>query len=185
MSGGNIPSRGFQRKAAGTGGLIAVTVIVLDQVSKWWMLTRVMDPPRVIEVTPFFNLVYAWNRGVSFGVFNSDAGWNVWVLPLVALAICVALAIWLARSANRITTTGLGMIIGGAIGNVIDRLRFGAVFDFLDVHAAGWHWPAFNLADSAISIGVVLLVLDSLFSSGEQRKSKKWQEDAGKRETTG
>jgi signal peptidase II len=185
MGAGITPIDSLRRRALRLGGIVAVATIVLDQVSKWWMLAHVMDPPRVIEVTPFFNLVYAWNRGISFGVFNTDAGWNRWILPLVALAICVALAVWLARSTHWITTVGLAMIIGGAVGNVVDRLRFGAVYDFLDVHAAGWHWPAFNVADSAISVGVLLLILDSLFAIGERRTSKAWKENAGKREPTG
>lgn len=185
MSTASTSRRRGLASACRLGGPIVVFVIVLDQVSKWWMLTHVMDPPRVIEVARFFNLVYAWNRGISFGVFNTDADWNRWILPLVALAICVALAVWLARSTHWVTTVGLAMIIGGALGNVIDRLRFGAVYDFLDVHAGGWHWPAFNAADSAISIGVVLLILDSLFAISERRTSKAWDEDAGKREPTG
>ena len=177
--------RDRRRRALTLGGLVAMVTIVLDQASKWLMLEHVMNPPRVIEVTPFFNLVYAWNRGISFGVFNTESAWNRWILPLVAVAICVVLAVWLVRSKHWIMIVGLAMIIGGAVGNVVDRLRVGAVYDFLDVHAAGWHWPAFNLADSAITIGVVLLIVDSLFAVGETGTSKDRKEAAGKRETTG
>lgn len=160
--------RPVQSLSRGLG--LASLVVVLDQLTKWLILTQVMQPPRVIEVTPFFNLVMTWNRGVSFGMFNGDSPYNAWVLPLVAMVIAVVLVIWLARSTHPLMSWGLGLIIGGAIGNLIDRLRFGAVADFLDVHAAGWHWPAFNVADAAITIGVVVLIGDSLFGSATHRK---------------
>ncbi len=148
---------------------LAGSVIVADQLSKWAIM-GIMRPPRVIELTAFFNLVVGWNRGVSFGLFNNDSPLNAWVLPVLALSIAVVLAIWLTRTDRRTIALGLGLIIGGAIGNVIDRLRFGAVFDFLDVHAFGFHWPAFNVADSAITIGAVILVADSLFARADVRK---------------
>jgi signal peptidase II len=153
------------------GLLIAALVIVLDQASKWWILERIMLPPRVIEVTPFFNLVLTWNRGVSFGLFNTDSPLNAWLLPLVALVILAMLLVWLARADRGILAHGLGLIIGGAIGNLIDRVRFGAVADFLDVHVWGYHWPAFNVADSAITIGVVVLIFDSLFGTEKERSA--------------
>ncbi len=143
-------------------GLAGLTLFV-DQLSKWWILDAVMLPPRTIEVTSFFNLVLVWNRGISFGLFNQPGGWNAVILSALALAIVVILLVWMARSQHRLTALALGLIVGGAIGNVIDRLRFGAVVDFLDVHYAGWHWPAFNVADSAISAGAVLLIADALF----------------------
>jgi signal peptidase II len=156
-----------------TRGLgLAAVVVVLDQLTKWWILDHVMQPPRVIEVTPFFNLVMTWNRGVSFGLFNNDSPYNALVLSGVALAIAALLVVWLARAAQPLMVWGLGLIIGGAIGNMIDRLRFGAVADFLDVHAGGWHWPAFNVADAAITIGVAVLIADSLFGSASARKSE-------------
>ncbi|MBL8659041.1 MAG: signal peptidase II [Rhodospirillales bacterium] len=148
---------------------LAGSVIVADQLSKWAMMA-IMRPPRVIEVTAFFNLVVGWNRGVSFGLFNTDSPLNAWVLPVLALSIAAVLAIWLSRTDRRTIALGLGLIIGGAIGNVIDRLRFGAVFDYLDFHAFGFHWPAFNVADSAITIGAIILVADSLFVRSDIRK---------------
>lgn len=153
------------------GLAVAGVVLVLDQASKWWIVARVMDPPRTIEVTPFFNLVMAWNRGVSFGLFANDSKWGSWLLSGLALAITVALLVWLAKAENRVQALAIGMVVGGAVGNVIDRLRFGAVADFLDIHVAGWHWPAFNLADSGISIGVALLLFDALFG-GRQSNIK-------------
>jgi signal peptidase II len=145
------------------GLALALIVIVLDQLSKWWILTDVMNPPRVIEVLPFANLVLVWNRGVSFGLFNTGSDMGPWILSAVAVAISIGLLVWLFRGAERIVGYGIGLIVGGAIGNVIDRVIHGAVVDFVDLHAAGAHWPAFNVADSAITLGAGLLILDSLF----------------------
>ena len=148
---------------------LAALVVGLDQASKWWILADVMDPPRVIPVTPFFNIVVVWNRGVSFGILNQESAWVPWLLSALAAAICVVLFIWLRRADGRWLAGGLGLIIGGALGNVIDRVRFGAVFDFLDVHAAGYHWPAFNVADAAITVGVATLLIDSLIAGRNER----------------
>ena len=150
------------------GFLIAIVVLVLDQVSKWLILTQAMRPPQVIEVTPFFNLVLGWNRGVSFGLFHSESPVNVIVLTGIALVIVIGLGVWLWRTDLRWTAISVGLIIGGAIGNVADRLRFGAVVDFLDFHVSGYHWPAFNVADSAIVVGAVMLILESLFDGREK-----------------
>ena len=152
------------------GLTIATVTAVLDQALKWWIVEHVMQPPRVIPITPFFNLVMGWNRGVSFGLFNSDSPWSQWLLSALAGVIVVALVIWLRQVSRRRLAAAIGLVIGGAIGNVIDRLRYGAVADFLDLHVAGEHWPAFNLADSAITVGAVVLVLDALFGPTEQHK---------------
>jgi signal peptidase II len=141
------------------GLAIAGLVIVLDQLTKWAILTWL---ERAIALTPFFNLVVVWNRGVSFGMFDSASSLGPWILSGLALAVVVLLLGWLRRVDHPITAAGLGLIIGGAIGNVIDRVRFGAVIDFLDFHALGWHWPAFNVADSAICVGALLLLVDGL-----------------------
>jgi signal peptidase II len=149
---------------AGKGLALAAAVIVVDQASKWWILTSVMRPPRVIEVTPFFNLVMGWNRGVSFGLFNSDSPLNLWLLPLMVVGITAVLLVWLWRAERLWLGIGIGLVVGGAVGNLVDRMRFGAVADFLDVHAFGWHWPAFNVADSAITVGAAIILLESLFT---------------------
>ena len=141
------------------GLVIAGTVVVLDQLTKWAILTWL---DRAIALTPFFNLVVVWNRGVSFGMLDSDGALAPWLLSGLALAVVAALLLWLRRVEHPLPGAGLGLIIGGAVGNVIDRVRFGAVIDFLDVHALGWHWPAFNVADSAICIGAALLLVDGL-----------------------
>ena len=145
------------------GLAVAVAIIVLDQITKVWILEGVMQPPRLIEVTPFFNLVLAWNRGVSFGMFNTQSDYGAYILIALALVIVAGMAVWLWRSESRWTGIAIGLVIGGAIGNVIDRLLYGAVVDFLDFHAFGYHWPAFNAADSAICVGAGMLILESLF----------------------
>jgi signal peptidase II len=160
----------MQRPSLFAFGLgLASLVILVDQLSKWAIMA-IMRPPRVIEVTAFFNLVVGWNRGVSFGLFNNDSPLNTWVLPVIALVVAAVLAFWLSKTERFSVAVGLGLIIGGAIGNVIDRVRFGAVFDFLDFHVLGFHWPAFNVADSTITVGAVILVADSLFAHPEARK---------------
>ena len=141
------------------GLVIAGAVVVLDQLTKWAILTSLDG---AVAVTPFFNLVVVWNRGVSFGMFGSDGALVPWILSGLALAVVVALLVWLRQVDHPLPGVGLGLIIGGAVGNVIDRVRFGAVLDFLDVHALGWHWPAFNVADSAICIGAAFLLVDGL-----------------------
>ena len=160
-------------------GLAAAALVLgLDQGTKWWILEIVMQPPRVIPLTPFFNLVLGWNRGVSFGLFNSDSALNLWLLPFVALAIVVALLIWLSRVDGLLLGYAIGMVIGGAIGNVVDRLFRDqrAVADFLDLHLAGYHWPAFNLADTGITIGATILIIDSLFMKPEKPKNNRGKE---------
>lgn len=154
----------FYRESLRLGLPISALVLVLDQASKWLMLW-VMTPPRTIEVTGFFNLVLAWNTGVSFSAFAGGGALARWGLVAVALAISVAIFVWMGRTDRRFLIVGFGGILGGAIGNVVDRVIHGAVVDFLDFHIAGWHWPAFNLADTAISLGVVAIIVDGLFGS--------------------
>lgn len=142
------------------GLLVAVGILVADQISKVFFLDLMQQNPGGIVVTPFFNLVMVWNTGVSFGMFSEDSASRSWTLIAVSFAVMIWLGWWLWRAHSALVAVALGMIIGGAIGNVIDRYRFGAVFDFLDFHAFGWHWPAFNVADSGIVIGVLLLLAD-------------------------
>lgn len=153
------------------GLLTALIVLILDQASKWYLLVSVMQPPRVIPVTPFFNLVTAWNRGISFGMFDSQSPYSGWILSGIAIVIVVFLLNWLRKSDRQHISFAIGLIIGGAIGNVIDRGLHGAVFDFLDVYVGQYHWPAFNVADSGITIGAIILVLDSVFSKAENSSS--------------
>lgn len=152
--------------------ILAGLIIVADQFTKWLVMVEIMNPPRVIPLLPVgnmgLNLVMAWNTGVSFSMLR---GTGPWLLSGLALAVSVGLVIWLGRLSHRLPGYAVGLIIGGALGNVIDRLRFGAVFDFIDFYVTDWHWPAFNLADSAISIGVVLLLFDSLFHQPDRGKN--------------
>lgn len=138
--------------------LTATLTLIADQLSKWWLLDLLHTQQHpFIEVAPFFNLVMVWNRGVSFGLLS---GANArWFLIVVSLVIVVLLLRWDRERPSQLHHLGTGLICGGAIGNVIDRLRFGAVADFFDVHLAGFHWPAFNIADSAIVVGVALLLI--------------------------
>jgi signal peptidase II len=146
------------------GLIVGVIALVLDQASKFFFYDLLVGQgQRSIEVLPFFNLVTVWNYGISFGMFNSGSPSGSIIFVGLAMAIVVALLVWLRSVTAPLIAAALGLVIGGAIGNVIDRLRFGAVFDFLDFHVGGWHWPAFNVADSAICIGVFLLCIDALF----------------------
>jgi signal peptidase II len=153
------------------GAVLVAVVLVLDQLSKWWLYDYlVAGGHRLVEILPFFNLVAVWNYGVSFGLFNNGSAAGSWIFIGLALVIVAVLAVWLWRALRSIPAAALGLVIGGALGNVVDRIRFGAVFDFLDVHVAGWHWPAFNVADSAISVGVAVLLIDSLFQNPDKGK---------------
>lgn len=153
------------------GLLVTAVVLVLDQLSKSWIRVVVMDPPRTIEVTSFFNIVYARNTGVSFSMFRADSQIGQWILSGVALAIVAGLLVWMRRLKRRWPVIALGLIVGGAVGNVVDRLRLGFVFDFLDFYWNGYHFAAFNLADTAITGGVAMLLIDGL--SGRTEKAKK------------
>jgi len=157
---------------------------MLDQLSKWLILEHLFKTPQAqaspflkwlvssdqrtaftqIEILPFFNLTMVWNEGMSFGLLGDDSS-GIQAIALSALAgiICTALFIWILREKRAGMIVALSMIIAGALGNVLDRLRFGAVADFFDFHIAGWHYPAFNIADSVIVLGVAYLALDALF----------------------
>ena len=152
------------------GLIIAVAAVLLDQLTKAVMLDLLPDLGTGITITSFFNLVHVRNSGVSFGLLQSDPTIGPWLLSGFAFVVSAVLAVWLARADTRLLACALGLTIGGAVGNIIDRLRFGAVFDFLDFHAFGWHWPAFNVADSAISIGVAGLLLTSLLGTRQGTK---------------
>lgn len=144
------------------GAAAAAIALALDQASKWLIVNVVMDPPQLMPITPFFNLTLGLNRGVSFGMLSGGLGESPWVLITISLGIVAAIGAWLWRTHALAEALGLGAIIGGAVGNVIDRIRFGGVIDFLDFHVAGWHWPAFNMADAAITTGVGLMLLNAL-----------------------
>lgn len=165
---------------------ISFIVILLDQITKWLVVQRVFQIAQQggeeyisffrwyfeeaqisdyysIYVTSFFNIVMAWNTGVSFSMFNGMGAFGAYLLSAISLAITVIFALWLVHSKHVICKLGCALVIGGALGNVIDRVRFGAVIDFLDIHALGYHWPAFNIADISVVTGIGLLIIVSLF----------------------
>lgn len=149
-----------------TVALVLMTIaLLLDQWSKGAALYYLGDA-LVPVVDGFFNLRLAWNRGVSFSMLGSipHAELPIW-LGVMAFSVAVIFTIWLSRAHGWCLTSGLGLMIGGALGNGIDRFRHGAVVDFLDFYYDKWHWPTFNVADIAICIGVVLILLDAVFES--------------------
>lgn len=150
--------------------LLALAVLLVDQASKAWLIAWLQGIGGYREVTGFFNLVMVWNRGISFGLFQSgDTG--RYVLAGFAVAVSIGLLVWLRRGQPPLTALGIGAVLGGAIGNVVDRLFRGAVADFFDFHIFGYHWPAFNVADSAITLGVVAILVDGLRGSSDSAKS--------------
>lgn len=164
--------------------LFILLILITDQISKWVIMEQVMRPliynveghnlfewygmirERLpfasIEMTSFFNLVMAWNTGVSFSLFSGQGAYMPWILIVVALVITSIFIFWMYKTNHTLYGISYALVIGGALGNVIDRIRFGAVIDFLDFHALGYHWPAFNVADMAVVSGVALLIVLSL-----------------------
>jgi lipoprotein signal peptidase len=158
-------------------GLIAgLLVLAADQASKWWVL-NVLDLPQLRQVVllPVLNLTMVWNRGVTFGLLNGLGSWGHVLLALVSLAVVAALGVWLRRAESPLVAMAIGAIAGGAIGNVIDRVRFGAVVDFIHAHVdSPWgdlSWYVFNVADAAIVCGVAALIIESQFSRRRPEKS--------------
>jgi signal peptidase II len=141
---------------------VAAAVLVLDQLTKYW-IRQSFALHEMIELTPFFNLVFVYNNGAAFSFLSNAAGWQRELFIAIALIASGWIAWLLPRhSAERLFSFALALILGGALGNVTDRFLFGAVVDFLDFHAFGYHWPAFNVADSAIFCGAVLMLWDTL-----------------------
>ena len=123
-----------------------------------------------LDVTPHVRLVMVWNRGISFGMLSQESGILRWGLSALAFAIAAGLMIWVARQNDLWAILGGGLVAGGAVGNAIDRIVHGAVADFIDLHAGGWSWPAFNVADSAITAGVGILILNALLRPDRRRR---------------
>lgn len=155
-------------RPAWLGLAAAAAIVLLDQATKLAVLA-IMNPPRVIPIVPTLDLILTWNRGVSFSMFR-EHDLSPLVFVGVAAAIVVALLFWLRKAETRLTAAAIGLVIGGAVGNVIDRLAHGAVVDFIYFHVGSFQWPAFNVADSAITVGVVLLLADSLFPGREKAR---------------
>ena len=144
---------------------IAMIILLLDQLSKWSALSTLqMGVPEY--VLPFMNWLLLFNPGAAFSFLAQGSGWQRWFFTILGLVACIYI-IWLLRKSqnDKLLCLALSLILGGALGNVLDRIMFGAVVDFIDLHYANWHWPAFNIADSAICIGAALIIW------GELRKS--------------
>lgn len=146
-------------------------LLILDQLSKYIIRNYVSAQGGHVEVLPFFNLVTVWNHGISFGLFQAGSETGVYILIAIASIISALFAVILWRSDRWFEALACGIIIGGAIGNIIDRIIFGAVYDFLDFHLYGYHWPAFNVADSCILIGIAMIAYDSLFLSPKSKET--------------
>ncbi|MDY6407956.1 MAG: signal peptidase II [Pseudomonadota bacterium] len=142
-------------------------VILFDQLSKIIVLDKCVEH-EIVPICPLFNLFLTFNKGVSFSLFSSDSPYAPAALSAFALLVAGLLIYWIRKEKNKGARLGLALILGGAIGNVIDRIRFGAVVDFLDFYVGEYHWPAFNIADSAICIGVLILLIAS-FKKGEKK----------------
>ena len=148
---------------------LAGLVIVLDQLSKWLVLEKVRFG-ETIYVAPFWNWVLTLNPGAAFSFLADQPGWQRWLFTALALAVSGWIALELRRHPEqKLLSLALVLIMGGALGNVIDRIRFGAVVDFIQWHAAGYYWPAFNIADSAITVGAILLVFSTLTASDKSK----------------
>jgi signal peptidase II len=159
------------------GLAIALITFIADQWTKSYFF-NLLDAAQAqyIEVLPFFNLVKVYNYGVSFGMFNDIENGKI-ILSAIAIIITIALCIWLHKVTKMYMIVALGLIIGGAVGNIYDRLKMGAVADFIDIYVGKYHWPAFNLADSTIFIGVAILFIDSFINKDEQPKKGKKDEE--------
>ena len=144
------------------GIVSALVVLAADQGSKYWIL-HVLDLPdlRQVELLPVLSLTFVRNQGVTFGLLNGLGAWGHIVLAAIALIVVGALCLWLRRAESALTALSIGAIAGGAVGNVIDRLRYGAVVDFIHAHVGDWSWYVFNVADAAIVCGVAALLLES------------------------
>lgn len=144
---------------------LSVAVIVLDQVTKFWVVQSLPYGYNGTEVTAFFNLVHVYNYGAAFSFLASQAGWQRWFFVCLAVVICGLILFWLGRlpRTEKWESSAYALVLGGALGNVIDRAFLGYVVDFLDFHLAGKHWPAFNVADMGICIGAGMLVVGALF----------------------
>lgn len=153
---------------------LAVLVVAFDQLTKWAILKWVPLYEK-ISINSFLNITHQQNPGAAFSFLADASGWQRWFFTILAIVVSAVIVVWLWRlraAGHRVLTTGLALVLGGAIGNVIDRIRLGHVVDFIQVWIAGWPFPSFNVADSAITVGAVLLIIDALFISGKQEAVK-------------
>ena len=158
--------------------IVSVVVVALDLATKAWV-SHALSYGDVVQVTPFFNLILTHNPGAAFSFLAGAGGWQRWFFSAVAVVISVVLVIMLRRPhRDRVVPLALSLVLGGAVGNLWDRVTLGHVVDFVQLHAGGYYWPAFNVADSAITIGVALLIWDGVRGSGEEPGNAKDAKDA-------
>lgn len=150
----------------------AILFLLADLFSKQIVLDWFYNGGQAIKVTPFANIILAFNRGVSFGMFHADSPYGVYMLLAVAVILSALVGTWLWQAEDKCQSICFGLILGGALGNIYDRVNYGAVVDFLDFHAYGYHWYTFNLADCGIVVGAVLLLIDLLFLSKKEDAPK-------------
>jgi signal peptidase II len=155
------------------GGIMALAALAADQASKAWILYG-LDLPAIgtVRILPVLNFTMVWNHGVTFGLLTSHGPAAPYILVALALAVVAALGIWLRRATTLLTALPIGAIAGGAIGNVLDRLRYGAVVDFIHAHAFGYSWYVFNLADAAIVCGVATLMIEALLHRQDKTQAQ-------------
>ena len=151
---------------------LSMLVVVLDQATKWLAVTG-LEPFRPVTIAPLLNLTLLYNEGAAFSFLSGAGGWQRWFFSAFALVMTVVLVVWLLRlkPGERMMAAALSLVAGGAVGNLIDRVLTGRVVDFIDFYVGHWHWPAFNVADSAITVGVVLLLITSLREERKDRES--------------
>lgn len=155
------------------GFCLIIVIMLCDQWSKTALTLAAQSGDLPREILPFFNLVMVHNHGISFGFFSHGQSWMPVFLTVMTSLVVLVLIVWLMRATEGLVALALGCIIGGALGNIADRARLGSVTDFLDFHWQSYHWPAFNLADSAIFIGVVILVLISIVRPAVKKEHEK------------
>ncbi len=144
--------------------LIAILVVVLDQLSKWW-IRALFELYEAVPLFPGLQIIYVRNLGAAFSFLSTAGGWQRWFFIALSLIASIAIVIWISRlpKQRNLEALGLSFVLGGAIGNLVDRVLLGYVVDFIDVYYQAWHWPVFNVADSAITVGVVIMIIDILF----------------------
>ncbi len=153
------------------GLAVLLVVLIADQASKAFIIDFMAEREfHPLDVTSHVRIVMVWNRGVSFGMFSQESEILRWGLTALAFAVAAGLMVWVARQNGLWEIMGGGLVAGGAVGNAVDRIFHGAVADFIDLHAGGWSWPAFNIADSAITVGVGILVLNALLGPDRRRR---------------
>ena len=151
---------------------LSVFVLFADQITKW-LADSSLSLYETIAILPSFNITLAYNTGAAFSFLANEGGWQRWFFVGIALVISLVLVVWLAKlkPQARLEALSLSLILGGAVGNVIDRLLYGHVIDFIDIYYGTYHWPAFNIADSAIVLGAILLIIDSFKPQTEHAQS--------------